>query len=291
MSSPEAHAQEQPLSTEQQRVWRSLVEKAALRSLRMLEALYLSEQEQEARKDAPLTSARYQQWLAWMEKMDADPNIPFKQHHFVDEVVLVQNIKAFTRAMEALEELRTRGRVSPSTQENLGFPKIFQHISPEKLTLFSLTIGGKTPQQLEAELEARGFGISPEARFMMRSKGFTTEQQEEQITLVCIKVDDLFYDGQQHTTEQLFSRAKELGLEACPAEVGPCLRLTYKDQPLYEWVNVAMKQITPPDRDPSVFGVERNDNGSWLSDRWAPPDGNWGAGYEFVVRLPAPSRT
>ena len=119
MPSPEAH-QKQPLSPEQRRAWRALIEKMALRSLRMLEAFYLSEQEQEDRKDASLTNERYQQWLSWMEKMDADPKALFRQHIFVDEGMLVESTKTFIQVMEALEELRSTQRLSEAMKKKLG---------------------------------------------------------------------------------------------------------------------------------------------------------------------------
>ena len=285
MSSPEALTQEPPLSAEQQEIWRALVKQKALRSLRDMEALYLSEEQREARRDAPLTNARYQEWLAWMKKVDADPKALFTQHMFVDEGALVENTKAFTQAMEALKELRANARISVATQERLGFPKIFQHVSPEKLALLSLTIGGKTPQQLEAELEMQGVKVEDVARFMMRSKDFATQSQKEELQLVRLTVGELFRDSQQHTTDELFFKAKELGLELCPAEVGPHLRLKIARQSMDDGFSVAMKQITAPDRGPSFFGVSEYDDDLWLSNclttiGWFPED-------KLVFRLPA----
>ena len=106
MSSPEAHDQEHPLSAEQQDIWRVLVKQKALRPLQAMEELYLSEQEQAARKNAPLNTKRYQEWLAWMEKMDVDPKALFRRHMFVDEGALAENAKDFKQAIEAHEEHR-----------------------------------------------------------------------------------------------------------------------------------------------------------------------------------------
>ena len=120
MSSPEAHPQEQPLSAEQQDIWRVLVKKKALRLLEALEAFYLSEEEQEKRKSFPLTNERYQEWLSWMKKIDADPKALFRQHMLVDEGAIAEKSKAFMDAMEALEELRVTQRLSEATKKNLG---------------------------------------------------------------------------------------------------------------------------------------------------------------------------
>ena len=180
----------------------------------------------------------------------------------------MENIKVFTQAMEALEELRADGSISVATQERLGLPKIFRYASPEKLTLYSLTIGGKTPQQLEAELEARGFKIGGNASFMMKSRDFTTEKHQEELQLVRLTAEDLFHDRTSHTMDEAYNKAKELGLELCPAEVGPHLRLTYKDQPFLERIYIAMKQIADHDGHFHVFSVERDDVGLWLDGHW-----------------------
>lgn len=154
-----------------------------------------------------------------------------------------------------------------------------------KITRQSLEIGGQTASELEGALERAGFKISDYARSMLKHKDFTTENQAEQTDLVRLTVDALFNDGRVHTTDEVFSKAKDFGLELCPAEVGPHLRLNYKDQPLDEWVYVAMKQITDPDGGPRVFYVERGGGGSWLYDSWADPGYEWDPEDRFVFRL------
>ncbi|MBI4090684.1 MAG: hypothetical protein HY422_01545, partial [Candidatus Komeilibacteria bacterium] len=57
---------------------------------------------------------------------------------------------------------------------------------------------------------------------------------------------------------------RELGYELCPAEVGPQLRLQYQDQPLNEWLVIAMEAISVSDGNLLVFYVKHLVVGQWL---------------------------
>ena len=120
---------------------------------------------------------------------------------------------------------------------------------------------------------------------MIKSEEYILCDKQE-VDLVRLKVGDLFNDQQNHTTDDIYEQAKELGLELRPAEVGPYLRLNYKDQPPNEYIVIAMKQITDADGHPGVFYVGRDIWGKvWLYYGWAGPTLRWDPDDPFVFRL------
>jgi len=189
-----------------------------------------------------------------------------------------------------------REDITKNTKAYIGllFPGIFKTLGhlehlylsfPEgKIRRQTIEIGGQTEQELEAALEDAGFRISDYAHHMLRHEDFTTAKNPEQADLVRLTVGDLGFDHDP-TTDEIYQRAQELGLELCPAEVGPHLRLDYKDQPLGEWLRIAMKQISDPGGSPSVFRVGRLADGTWLNYYWALPTGEWDSDNRFVFRL------
>ena len=114
---------------------------------------------------------------------------------------------------------------------------------------------------------------------------FTVIARETEVDLVKVTVGDLgFKDGARR--DQIYDRAKELGLELCPPEVGPQLRLQYKDQPLNEWILIGMEPIRHSDGDLNVFNVEHRGGGLWLDGDFDNPDDVWYADSRWVFVRP-----
>ena len=189
----------------------------------------------------------------------------------------------------------SRGEINGKTKAYIGplFAGIFEtnieHIYtkfPETpIRKFGLEIGGRTVKELEQQLGDNKIKLTDYSQDMLHSQDFTTLKNPEQIDLVRLKVRDLFSDESTHTTDEIYRKAEEFGLDLCPAEVGPDLRLKHMDQPMNEWLYIAMKQIADRDRRPSVFRLERYAGGLWLSSRWANPGDEWDSDSEFVFRL------
>lgn len=173
------------------------------------------------------------------------------------------------------------------------FPNIFQQLKhlehlyttfPEgRIVRNTIDIGGQTKEELQAEMKRQNIHIYGYAQSMLDSRDFTTLKKPEPADLVRLKVRDLNLDNP--TTDNIYKKAEELGLELCPAEVGPQYRLQYTDQPMDEYLYIAMKQIAGSGGYPRVFGLYRGGAGLYLDDRWAEPASQWGSDCGFVFRI------
>lgn len=188
--------------------------------------------------------------------------------------------------------------VNKNTKAYIGplFPGIFtklQHLEhlyttfPEgRIRRGSVEIGNiPTKEAVEGALTQRQIQISSYARDLLHSPDFTVAQQSEQINLVHLTVGDLgFTNGA--TTEEIYAKANEFGLDLCPAEVGPQLRLQEETEGRFgEYFFVAMKQIPDSSGDPGVFYLVRSAVGQWLGADYARPGSRWNSGNLFVFRL------
>lgn len=107
---------------------------------------------------------------------------------------------------------------------------------------------------------------------------------EADIKVALLSVADLgFKDGAKY--REICKRAKELGLELCPAELGPQLRLQYENQPEGEWILIAMEPVASSSG-PRLFTVALGNNDLWLSSRNVASDYDfWNNDNRFVFVL------
>jgi hypothetical protein len=151
------------------------------------------------------------------------------------------------------------------------------------IRLPDLTIGGKTHRELERALDSGGFRVSFLARDLLRSSYFTTLSNPQTISLVRVNVSDLGLT--EPLTRQIYAKAKSFGLELCPAEVGPQLRLEYKNQPLGDRFCIGMNQIHDSNGDMGIFELNRTTSGLQLVSRWARSGRLWYPESDFVFSL------
>ena len=137
----------------------------------------------------------------------------------------------------------------------------------------------KTPDEYRKALKKAGRRIDDWGDDILGR--ITCSQEEIDLDLVVLSVSDLgFKDGARYA--DICTKAQELGLELCPAEVGPALRLAYGDQPNGKLLLIAMEAIADRDCDPSIFSAGLGIVGSLLHGTSGHPDRTWNAGFRFV---------
>jgi hypothetical protein len=198
------------------------------------------------------------------------------------------------------------GKLEPGIFDRLpeGVEYIYTKFPERGVRRWSIEIGGKDEHEIEEILERNRHQIYIAAKSMMANEDFKRSLREpdpkqldwkkwklkspEEAKLIRLRVEDLGFPSGA-TTDQIYTRAVELGLELCPPEVGPQFRLRYINQPMNKDVYVGMKQISDSDGRPRVFNVVRHGDGSWLRGFYANQTSRWDADSEFVFRLPKKS--
>jgi hypothetical protein len=137
----------------------------------------------------------------------------------------------------------------------------------------------QTPEQVEKAILDKGYKINDYAKQILQKTPFSKEKISYK--LVEFSVEQLgFPNGAK--LKEIFAKIKELGLELCPAEVGPLLRLQYANQPNDNYLRIAMNPISDADGGPSRFRVDHDDSESWLRHDDGYSDYEWYGYSRFV---------
>jgi hypothetical protein len=140
----------------------------------------------------------------------------------------------------------------------------------------TVEVGGLTKSQLIQKLQQYSILMNEYAERLFADDKFTTSDTKYSLQTIEITVGDLgLHDGA--ATDQIFKRASELGLELCPLELGPHLRLRYLDQPEgYSGfplqrhqapsgsITIASEILTEDDDFPKGFYLRRINGVLWL---------------------------
>ena len=220
----------------------------------------------------------------------------------IDVISSRSDVAKIVRLVEGIdvkpEEIAiTKEQVTQRTKMFIGkpFPGFFkwlpdsiEHVYtsfPEgKVVRQSVVAGGKSGREYELTLTRRGIEISNWALDMLESKDFVTLERPEKINLVRLTVGSLGFTINP-TSDQLNRRLQELGLEMCPPEVGPALRLIYQDQPLNRRAVISMRNIEDSIGVWHVFHLVHYDDGLWLLASWGRPVRDWVRDDELVFRV------
>jgi hypothetical protein len=138
---------------------------------------------------------------------------------------------------------------------------------------------GKTSEEYRKALEEAACRIGDWGNEILGKTACA--QEETEVDLVALSVKELgFNEGAYY--KDICTKALGLGLELCPAEAGPALRLVYRDQSRGEWLRIAMEAIPGSEGDRFIFAVNHVDDGLSLDGDYGDPEFFWEADGRFV---------
>jgi hypothetical protein len=165
-------------------------------------------------------------------------------HSFVVMLALVLTTtlavgKSGTQCWRSVEQVRTPTAVPAAS----GAAPVATAQAPIWKTI---TIGQyKGANAIRAAIDAApcSMAIGDQADEILGRPAFSFSRTTADIDLVVISVADLGFGPDGASLRDIYARAGTFGLELCPPEAGPILRLNYLDQPLGEFLHVAMRPV------------------------------------------------
>ena len=97
-------------------------------------------------------------------------------------------------------------------------------------------------------------------------------------------------ESDESSLSDVYERARQAGLELCPAEVGPKLRLNYRNQPLGEALDIAMEPVATYSGDPTILTLANWGTGLILIGRDGRSESTVNRISRFVFALPTRDR-
>jgi hypothetical protein len=114
--------------------------------------------------------------------------------------------------------------------------------------------------------------VGPIVAELLDLPDFNLSNARERVQLVTLSVTELGFQDKTATLARIYERAAKLGYELCPAEIGPQLRLQYMNQPLGEFLHIAMQPIATRQGRPMILAVANGGEGLILIGSDGSPD-------------------
>ena len=145
----------------------------------------------------------------------------------------------------------------------------------------TVRIGGASKAQLRLLLDERGIGLNAYATILFDDPAFMTSEQSRQVVVAEISVAELGLTSGA-TSDEIFRTALEYGLDVCPLELAPHLRLQYPEQEEGPYLTIASAKTRADEAYPNGFYLRRHDGKLWLRGYRATADYVWSPASRFV---------
>lgn len=150
----------------------------------------------------------------------------------------------------------------------------------------TITVGNfRTVYALRDTLRQRDIWIGDLAAEMLRLPTFRLNLSTVSIDLSVVAVSQLGLGSNRATFAEVHAHAMELGLDLCPPEAAPQLRLQYPDQEVGEYLVIGMKPLPTARGSDACFVVGNGGAGLFIIGRSAGTDATVPSRSRFVFVL------
>jgi hypothetical protein len=139
-------------------------------------------------------------------------------------------------------------------------------------------------------LDSARIRIGDSADEILGRPAFPYARTKTGVELAVLSAADLGVESDQSSLAEVYQRAREAGLELCPAEVGPQLRLDYRNQPLGEALDIAMEPVATYSGDRTILTLANWGTGLLLIGRDGRPESMVFRKSRFVFALATSDR-
>lgn len=154
----------------------------------------------------------------------------------------------------------------------------------------TITLGtNKGVDAYRESLDSAGIKIGNAADEILGRPAFPYTGMKTDVELALLSAADLGVETESSLSD-LHKRAKQVGLELCPAEVAPQLRLDYRNQPLGEALDIAMEPVATYGGEPTILTLANWGTGLLLIGRDGRPESMVFRKSRFVFALPTKGR-
>jgi hypothetical protein len=136
-------------------------------------------------------------------------------------------------------------------------------------------------------LDAARMRVGDSADEILGRPAFPFSRTKTELDLVVLTPGDIGFAPGSTRVAEIYRRAMQVGLELCPAEVGPQLRLQYLNQPIGEFLHIAMQPIATYHGDLIDLTVGNGGAGLLLIGGDGSPDLKLHSSVKFVFVRPA----
>jgi len=118
----------------------------------------------------------------------------------------------------------------------------------------NLGTGVKDADGFREALKKARCGIEEWADDIIGKRGLRVASEKTEVKLVAVSVAELGF-AMGATRADIFRRANQIGLALCSREVGPQMRLQYKNQPSGECLTIGMEPITDSEGNSAIYDI------------------------------------